>query len=237
MKSESSPDPVELQRLIDGELSTVEVKTLLDAADRNPSQWRTIACEFIEDQLFQRQFESLAETVDPKPAKQIVNLKSNASSIRSMPFVRQLAVAASVALAGLIGYLVGNDGPMPIGPEKGIASNMLAENDRISEPLVTPVDLKPEYRMELLTPDGEALNEVDLFRYKDLNQLYANRNSQERLSLEDVLPASGFSPEMRQQLSRSGYEINESTNYMSGKLEDGRKFVVPVRSIRFDRGH
>ena len=153
-----------------------------------------------------------------------------------MSLVKQLAIAASLAVAGLVGFMVGSDGPTFDGPTS--TNNMIADNDSAGTPGVTSVDLEPEYRMELLTPDGEAVDgEVDLYRYNDLHQLVHRDNVDGKVSLSDLLPPSEFSEEARQRLSQSGYEINESTNYMSGRLQDGRQFVVPVRSIRFDQAH
>lgn len=240
MHNESSPEPEKLQRLIDGELSVDEVRELLHGVDEDSGQWRMIACAFVEDQLFRKQFETMTAEVTSKPAKPV---KSDSTVVRnrgenSATLIRQLAIAASLAVAGLVGYLIGTDTSTLLPDESG-ATNMIANDDRsVADPSLTPVNLEPEYRMELLTPDGEAINgEVDLYRYNDLHRLVGNRGSKRAMTLSDILPESDLSPEMRRRLSRSGYEINESTNYMSGRLQDGRQFVVPVRSIRFDQGH
>ena len=237
MHNEPSPDPSQLQRLIDGELSAVEIRKLFETAEQHPSQWRTIASEFAEDQLFRRQFETMIDDVDSKPVKPVAPVKETSS--QAMPLVGKLALAASLAVAGLVGYLVGSDGPIAT-PENPASKNMIANNDPNDSPAVTPVtDLQPEYRMELLTPEGESMNEVDLYRYDDLHRLVENRGGDvgKGVSLRDVLPKSAFSQEARRRLIESGYDVNESTNFFSGRLQDGRQFVVPVRSIRFDQGH
>jgi hypothetical protein len=240
MQNESAIDPDQLQRLIDGELSANEVRDLLERADQDPSQWRTIGCAFAEDQLFQKQFETLTGVLTETPAKDFAPNPASASVAVSQNgstgLIQKLAIAASFAVAGLIGYLMGSDSRMPA-TDLPANSNMIAHDDSANQTL-TPVDLQPEYRMELLTPDGEAIDgEVDLYRYNDLHRLVGNGDSRRRVTLNDVLPPSGFTAEARKRLSRSGYEINESTDYMSGRLQDGRQFVVPVRSIRFDQGH
>lgn len=241
MQNESIIDPDELQRLIDGELPANEVRSLLEKAEQDPSQWRTIGCAFVEDQLFQKQFESLTKDIDPKmlePVKTTPTKSVPKEITRSGSFglVQKLAIAASFAVAGLVGYLMGSDGRLQTSDQTA-NSTMIASDDSANRTL-TPVDLQPEYRMELLTSDGEAIDgEVDLYRYNDLHRLVGNNSSDRSVTLKDVLPPSGFTPEARKRLSRSGYDVNESTDYMSGRLQDGRQFVVPVRSIRFDQGH
>ena len=54
MENESTIDSNQVQRLVDGELSADEIRTLFETADQNPEQWRGIACAFAEDQLFAR---------------------------------------------------------------------------------------------------------------------------------------------------------------------------------------
>lgn len=242
MENESTIDSNQVQRLVDGELSADEIRTLFETADQNPEQWRGIACAFAEDQLFARQFDTLTEQIDPpKPVTPVVRQSkpSPQPSPPAMPLVKRLAIAASLAAVGLFGYLIGNDGPMTTPGELASTENMIADNHpNGAVESLTPVNLQPEYRMELLTPDGESIDgEVDLYRYNDLHQLVQREGGNRNVKLSDFLPPSGFSTEARQRLSQSGYEINESTNYVSGRLQDGRQFVVPVRSIRFDQGH
>ena len=242
MENESKIDSGQMQRLIDGELSADEIRALFKVADKHPAQWRAIACAFTEDNLFAKQFESLTEPVNLKPTQSAkpaeASTRESGPSANRMSLVKRLAIAASLAVAGLVGYMVGSDGPIANPGGSSAPANMIANNDSAGTSAVTPVDLEPEYRMELLTPDGEAIDgEVDLYRYNDLHQLVRRGNANSKVSLNDFLPPSGLSTEARQRMNQSGYEINETTNYMSGRLQDGRQFVVPVRSIRFDQGN
>lgn len=246
-----------LQRLVDGELDMPDIEAILAAAENDSRQWRSIACAFVEDQLFAKQFANLAGECDVavvKPIEQPLvkatlkpatvethNAYSNSSLLRQLTFV------ASIAVAGLIGFLIAGDNGFGFGFSKpsnfsnvnspDIASTELPQPDTGN---LTPANLEPEFQLELLTPDGESIDgEVDLYRYGDLRQLVDVDESQPagRKVFENVMPKSQLSDRDRLRMSRSGYAINESTDYVSGRLQDGRQFVVPVRSVRFDRGH
>jgi hypothetical protein len=245
----------QLQRLVDGELDTESIRSIIAMAEGHPNRWRSIACAFVEDQMFSRQFEQLAndrfEEAVALPSVKSASLpdgSGNSVDIESRNFrqplvVRQLAFVASVAVAGLIGYLLAGQSNAPSTDINSPGSGVEIANSNPSEPVqrqLTPANLEPEYRMELLTPDGESINgEVDLYRYDDLRNFVDADGPipAGRQVLNNVMPESGISDEDRIRLGRSGYEINESTKYVSGRLQDGRQFVVPVRSIRFDRGY
>ena len=226
----SFSDPDRLQRLVDGELTVEEVREGLQSLENGSPQWRSIACAFVEDQMFRKELGDYVAQSDPIASNQPQRAAMSPRVSRSI--LSSLAIAAGVLLMGSLGYLVGS---------KGAVNQMAHNEERIAEKpteeVAHPVDLRPEYRMQLLTVDGESLgSEVDLYEYEDLNRLVGNELS-EPLTVEKMLPPSGLSADFRQRLSRSGYDVNESTNYMSGRLDDGRAFLVPVRSIRFDRGH
>lgn len=242
-----------LQRLVDGELDRASMKAFLANTECDSHKWRSIACAFVEEQLFEKQF---VQTVDDRVAESVRRptvssdkanpkpLSRNAPITHSSsPLMRQLAFVASVAVAGLIGFLIagGNEfssstnGPGASGSD--IAGNQLSKPD---VGRITPANLEPEYQLELLSPDGESIDsEVDLYRYDDLRQLVSDDESEPagREVLENVMPKSDFSEEDRLRMSRSGFVVIESTDYVSGRLQDGRQFVVPVRSVRIDRGY
>lgn len=233
--------PEKLQQLVDGELSAIEVRECLQHVDEDSTQWRSIACAFVEDQMFRKQFGEYVDQPDSITSTQSVPMAETRSrSSRSV--LSSLVLAASVLLVGMVGYLIGSKGGLNLSAGPATNSNQIAQRpDPVIEKPVQekPAQeiLQPEYRVELLSAAGESLgSEVDLYEYGDLNRLVGNDVS-EPLTVERMLPPSGVSADLRQRMARSGYEVNETTNYMSGHLDDGRAFVVPVRSIRFDRGH
>lgn len=63
--------------------------------------------------------------------------------------------------------------------------------------------------------------------------LFTVKNAEQWKRLNKQRNQSAISPEMLKQLTGSGYQMEQDINYISGRLVDGRSFVVPVRTIRF----
>jgi hypothetical protein len=94
---------------------------------------------------------------------------------------------------------------------------------------MTQADYHLEVPQEHLGELGSAgpVAPVPLFTVNNVEQL-------KRLNQQRNTPA--ISPEMLKQLTGSGYQMEQDINYISGRLGDGRSFVVPVRTIRFIPG-
>lgn len=233
------PDSETLQRLVDGELDQSSVRKLIELSQDNPGSWQTIAMSFIEDQQFRKSFESF--DVEGEHAPVTVPPKQQSSN-SGLSILHLLATAAGLAAALTVGLILGGNSDAPV--KKPRRGRLTAS---VPQPLqtlqgknsVTTADFEPEYRMELMTEDGEPVgSEVDLYRVEAFKKLFAhNRDPDKNFSLREVLPDSGFSDDARNRLSRSGYLLDENTRFVSGKLEDGRAFVVPVRSIRLNTSH
>ena len=165
----SFSDPDRLQRLVDGELTVEEVREGLQSLENGSPQWRSIACAFVEDQMFRKELGDYVAQSDPIASNQPQRAATSPRVSRSI--LSSLAIAAGVLLMGSLGYLIGS---------KGAVNQMAHNEERIAEKpteeVALPADLRPEYRMQLLTVDGESLgSEVDLYEYEDLNRLVGNK--------------------------------------------------------------
>jgi len=235
------PDSGTIQRLVDGELDPSEVRKLVDFAEVQPQHWRTIAMTFIEDQQFRDSFVNFDSNDQSAPSKPTVTTVKSTSPIKTssgfnFSTLQLLATAAAIAVAATIGFMVGdNNEPIVAQQTNNDGPAMIASAPQDSSPSpLTPAEFEPEFSMELVNVDGEPVgSEVDLYRMQDLQQLTGQRDG-EAFSFKQVLPDSGFTDVARDRLSRSGYVIDEDTRYVSGQLEDGRAFVVPVRSYRIN---
>ena len=235
----SSLNETELQKLVDGELDLPATKQLLKSAEAEPNHWRKIAVAFVEDKLWQRSFQlndSLTQSVNKTPTR-VAPKPEMTAKVNSAPTATKLspptwfALAAGLLLAVGVGYLAGSKpftksdvtvATSTPTEQKNLAAGLLPVNT------MTLADLQPEYQLELTDASGAGSRSVPLYSARKLNQLpQAERRS---------LAGTTLSDRQRQQLYQSGYQVQQNVDYLSGRLQDGRAFVVPVRTVNLSSG-
>lgn len=254
-------DERNLQRLVDGELSDGEIRKILDNANDSAVGWEQIALGFVEDQVWNRAFnrqdssqasgnDGLASAMsnNPVPKSGIWNVAK--PKRRSGPNSR-LVMAATVLVALTMGYMVSQiqnrnlpkplahienpsvdsaprlaDGSVDSLNSDGELARHRPDSQLDRRPQMTQADFHLELPEEQLGDLASAgpVAPVPLFTVNSAKQW-------RRLSEERNQPA--ISPEMIKHLTGSGYQVEQDINYISGRLVDGRSFVVPVRTIRF----
>lgn len=219
--------PLTLQRLVDGELDTAGMQSLLRDADGQPEMWKEIATAFVEDRVWQNSFVDSSDMANanpmfgssnPKPAERATHKKRNGYSDNR--WRRLFSMAAAVLLATGIGFMIGNQQPASQSPSNGIADASRDEGS-LSSDQITRVSVEPDYRMQL---DDDFNNEIPLYD--------ASRAKELGLSLE---PAS-IPDSLQKFATESGYQLDENLRYISGRMDNGNRFVVPVRRIQFIPG-
>lgn len=260
-------DPLQLQRLVDGELDATQVQSILGDAASLPDQWRDIAIGYIENQLWHRTFQTGEATeVEPRRSELVggdladstTNIETDeldarsGSLNRSKPALRRpfyfsrFTLAASLLVAATIGYMtnqithrtippvrLADNQPQPLADESLARSNLAPSRPAAvpSQPQITQADYHLEVPQDSepfkdLVGDGSATS-IPLYRIgnkRQLNELNERRK-------EPVLP-----PEILKRLASSGYQMEQHVEFISGRLANGRSFVVPVRTIRFVPG-
>ncbi len=252
MNSKSNLDPMMLQRLIDGELTTEQVQEILSQAQASPWQWETIAVGFVENQAWQR---ALSSTFDGQNSESnssmgSVNVElgqnSAATSIRSKATTKAAdpkralspwwVMAASLLAAAAIGYMASQiqNRTLPIDSIAVNDTNDEVSPETIDTPQLTAAALTPDFHVEVPEDSGFAAvggqgfdNRIPVYRVTNADQLRQLRAQRE---IESAFPRSVI-----EQLSDSGYQIEQEVEFVSGQLDD-RSFVVPLRTIRFIPG-
>ena len=236
----SKIDANEMQKLIDGELDLPATRQLLTSLDAKSDQWRRIATAFVEDRIWQRSFQQLEQESNPSkidPPKPETAAKANLDrTSTSASFPSWLALAAGLLLAAGVGYFARSGLSLNRSADQSNLGNSIAKSsvavgspdDRVNTKDVTLTDLTPEYELELTDAMGIGKSSVPIYSARRLNQLPQSQRN--------VFAATGPSEQDIQQLRQSGYRLQQDVDYLSGRLKDGRTFVVPVQTINLSSG-
>lgn len=254
-------DPTQLQRLVDGECTPAEVRTILMTARSEPGCWEQIAVALLEDRAWQCRLQPQSTTaVLTSDLASLEQLRSQAGSEdrpanvaafapatdsfsstraaaaatqRSFPQLSWLAMAASLAVVALLGYSIGQHQSSPpagsgLAVDSGGNAPAVPKLDDLQAPRTTLASLEPNYRMQLpaaeqrdggrLRPNGD----VPMYEITSLKQ-WRELDQPQRLDL---------TPEQLAELNARGIGVQKDFDVLSGKFDDGRVFLVPIRSIR-----
>lgn len=225
-------EPLQLQRLVDGELDLDETRRLLQLAEGEPAAWRRIATTFVENRIWQSEFVDQSETEPENPARHTGDLKLQSTANVPVPRSWWMSLAASVALALSVGFLIGQRNHVSNNEVARADTDQIADSTGTNpvpfalaqaEQQGTGLDLNPAvYHMQLQDRNGNQYLDSEIPLY------VAKQNDDLRLLQDAKLPDS-----IRQQASDSGYQVQQGIRYVSGRLDDGRQFVIPIRNYRF----
>lgn len=233
-------DPIYLQRLIDGELDRDETRKMLEMAETQPALWREMAGAFVESQLWETGFRKLELGIEPETHK-----TSSLAPKRFLPPVnriRWLVMAAGLMVALTAGLLIGrffdsatsiakpritdstNDGLLAAHKAAADEAPALVKN---ADPSRTLVNYRPDYQLELEDANGNPVFDTEVPLY----DLATAKQAGYQIDRQPSLP-----PKFVENVGKRGYWLDQNVNYVSGRLDDGRMFVVPVRTINLVRG-
>jgi hypothetical protein len=211
-----------LDRLVDGELSAEERRSLLASLDDEPGAWRRCALAFLEAQSWRWQLSRLA--AEPLVCKTSADVAVATRNRRRRFWELGLAIAAGLVVAFGLGTRFA---PRELAAtEEGALATTQVEQANEEEP--TPVPQSAEEstsKWETLTlaaTDGTDAN--DQFQLRVLN---ANESEQEwALDEPSELPAN-----LQELLEAAGLQVERQRRLLPIDLSDGRRMVVPVEEI------
>ena len=224
-------NPIQLQRLVDGELGLDETRQILHKAERNPELWRLIGSTFVENQLWQSVFVTGQNQHSEAPLK---NAPHRNSHVGHWTPIQWLSLAATVLLSVSIGSLVIDSGEVQPGVDS-VAGNVasvpeLESDERLQlADTASTVDLNQTpalYRMQLQDDQGNEFMDSEL-------PLYSGRQADAERWMRDI---SSRSKSMGAPMVDSGYQLERNLKYLSGRLQDGRRVVIPVHAYEFTPG-
>lgn len=247
-------EPLTIQRIVDGEYRPDELRVWVDQADASSERWRELALAFLENQAWSDSFRSRAiagTEITERITEHLSNGGDSNPSNEPAPLVgpptapnQSLArptrwslsggwgVLASAAAVALILFALnawpGNNDPGESGRVSNVATQpadqppALNRADSSPQPVHDPTSLvayRPDYRMKLLDDQGQpAGSDIPLF------------TEQSARKIGYTVAPTPIPDELRQQWARSGYRVQQDVDYLTGKLDGSRQFVVPVRT-------
>jgi hypothetical protein len=225
-------NPLDLQRIVDGELSHELRAELLRALGPDSSQWQELALLLLEDQELSKQI--LREPpIAPKHLIR-VSLESDAPpstrSKKSSLGYRLLAVCAIFAV-GLGSGLGSGFWFKAIAPQTASSSqaSSLTKSDMKS-------DAPSAFSSDSNRASGASFDYVSPWRVRV-------ENDSDRAIEIPLVDAREIDPQLilannaleiaklNQQLKRRGYELEAKPTMYSGALEDGRRIMVPIHNV------
>ncbi|HMP80140.1 MAG TPA: hypothetical protein PKD54_11860 [Pirellulaceae bacterium] len=239
---------LELQRLVDGELTRPRIRDMLGQAESQPDLWRELALAFVEQQVIGRELTAfVGESPDCEAALQhaddigteVATETRSMSSARFAPWgitrnghLGWLAAVASFVLMLPLGFWLGSQRVQP--PQLSYQEGPKLTNPIATLPVVesTVDDHQPSsidrieralvpYKMQLVSGDGEPLmgEEIPL-----IPQTLAVEMG---IQLRRIEIPEDVQYEWRQ----GGFELQPRVRYLVGRLGDGREVVVPVQDV------
>ncbi len=219
-------DPIQLQRLVDGELPSVDQVALLRQLDREPANWRILALALLEEQVFRRELgstsTSLVASLRESAGETSLPIAGEASKRLRSPWLRgwlaqPLMIAASLLLL-VTGYFAGaglRGHADRIGNVADPNGSRLVNDSR--QPSSNGEDVGT-LRLVSQEPESRSV-EIPIYQVSELepSQVYG---ADPRALME-----------LRRQLRQRGMDLDIETELLEGELADGRKLIVPVRNV------
>lgn len=222
----------QLDRLVDGELSGDEYRSLLETLDEEPDGWRRCAMAFLEAQAWKQEFGELqfgSHLTCHEVPDEVSRARGRKWSTRQVVGLL-LAMAASFAAAFASGtwWRIGNPSDAeldrPVTVRQASESHPTAVNDvRPREPdhdLAT--GRMPAEHVTFVVDHGDG--KTDHFELP----IYDASDSVARQLLED---SPSMPADVERAIRDSGFQVNRQRQWAPVRLHDGRRAFFPVDQL------
>lgn len=255
-QSNSEIDALRLQRLVDGELDQEQTRQLLDEAQSSPDHWKQIAVGFVENQSFERAFDSRfssqenfgsgsfesssEQSNEPRPSQVSNFVRKEAPAFSRNPNPRWVMVA-SLLVAAAIGYMANQIQSRNIPPNTAVESSpdtsglpnsgLAKKSNNTPLPKITPASLSPDFHLELPNDNFQGFEDSET---KSQVPIYRVDNEKQLIQFQKARQTIPPIPnDVMIRIVESGFQMEQEIEVISGEVHNGQSFVVPVRTIRF----
>jgi hypothetical protein len=216
-----------LERLVDGELSPEEYRSLLASLEEEPGLWRQCALAFLEAQALRHELGDVRRHLDARENRPVTGDAVPRTSTAWDKVQILLAVAASFLVAFTLGLAVPKIYPLLQegaggGNMNGQSPVVLTDGRDSEEAPHEAVRYVGDVRLLVNgSADGsEEAGRVPVYEVgRDVAQFLTGE-------------ASALGPEMLELLRQNGFEVRHDQQYFPAPLEDGRQIIVPVEGFQ-----
>lgn len=221
---DQADDDTRFDRLVDGELSPDEYKSLVGGLDDEPGGWRRCALAFLEAQALGGELSAIRARGQLHESAALPVTPQSLVPASSATWKLLLGMSASFLVAFILGVTL--PGLLPIGAGRGGptgGSGNLAVNPTDRQPgITTPADSMQAIGNVQLDFDGPGGPQLPTGAVP-LYEVPAGMRDEWLAGLEPVLPA-----DLVNELKRRGHRVERVEQLVPISLEDGREGVVPV---------
>lgn len=261
-------DELTLQKLVDGELDSDQVRSLLRDADltggdSDPGDWKQMAVAFAENQLIQRSFgdfnlalessSPIANGADIEGAS-LANQRTAANTGNHTAWAAVLAASLLIGTALVYHNFASNNLPVLPPGFAWATTTEPSDADVLSDDTQKPLLQFDQRTLAALAPDHQLnpdllpatfgqkgqrqvpLYDAKRFDRRQLSQLRGNDSAAKRAWFDQIIPTGSVSDQMVADYEKAGMLVDQEVEFLSGRLDDGRSYMIPYRTVRFSPG-
>lgn len=226
MNEKVSNDDMVFDRLVDGELSAADRRSLLESLDSRPNGWRQCALAFLEAQSWQSELRDFTATktatssMSPEVHRNLVAPIATPKRRTVWAAAEIFTVAAALLLAFKLGGSHRSSG-VPFAANQTAAPNNQMASAPTAGSAANPV--KPGDAINLwVRDDGGQMKKVrvPLVDANTLDHEYG------------TIFQTGVPDDVRNELKNEGYTVQSKRQYAPMWLDNGRPMVVPVEDTK-----
>jgi hypothetical protein len=246
------PDETErmIDRLVDGELSSGEYRSLVAALDRQASEmyhggstpqadvWRRVALAFLEAQALRQELADFVHAPPPSARAKAAATPANRQQTRWRKWETVLAVAASFLLAFVLGVML--PGWLRWNTDQGNLLTQTANDPTHVESAASPPASELPALADRVHPASTGLQPVGQARLV-LGGPGVGRAESENIPIYHLTGDAAAWPGATQpalsasvidELQRRGHKVERHEQYVPVELGDGRQAVIPIEQYQ-----
>ncbi len=226
---------MQIQRLVDGQLSRPQIQQLLKAAERQPEMWRELAVAFVEDRILAGEARRFASGLARSGTH--FETDSAANDLTTSPSIPRrahgwrsaglwLSAAAMLLCSAGLGFLAGRGGPASNLGAGNLSAGNLAGSPLVAEQSTAQGAGRPQptapYTFQLVDNQGQPIPHaaLPLFTEETAAQLGYN-------PVRAAIP-----PQLQSEFRRAGYELEPEIKFIEGRMNDGRRVTFPYSDLK-----